>query len=171
MKCWGRLSILIMNCWCMHVATWGVTQRGGNWTSWWIQPVNATHMQKPPEKDATDKQRFNRSGTSTPVCRGVKQYYYFMNEENMQWEFLNTLACNSLNQGYCKISDAAKPNRAWHTVGAGSLLVPLMKPEGCFRKHKEQKEMVKDTAAQGEAGMGSAAAWWVREQLVLWDSH
>lgn len=58
-------------------------------------------------------------------------------------------ACNSLNQGCCKISHAAKRNRAWHTVGAGSLLVPLLTPEECFRKHEEQEGMEKGHSSSG----------------------
>lgn len=40
--------------------------------------MNPTHRENPPKKEAKDKQRFNRSGTSMPICQRVKQYNDFM---------------------------------------------------------------------------------------------
>lgn len=44
-----------------------------------------------------------------------------------------------------------------------SRLAPCMTLDGCFQKHGEQKE-TKGIGAQGEAGFGSIALWWQREQ-------
>lgn len=79
-----------------------------------------------------------------PICQKVKLNNFFMNEVNMQREFVNSLVCNP-------IRDAAKPNRAWHTVGADSLLVPFMNLEACFYTHKERKELKRTHTDQGEA--------------------
>jgi hypothetical protein len=45
--------------------------------------MNIMQVNKPPKREARDKIRLNRSGTSMAVSWRVKQYNNFMNEMNM----------------------------------------------------------------------------------------
>lgn len=109
----------------MRVASQGVTQSLG------LKGLrNPTCECHPREKHLPRRKlRTNKASMDLEqVCQyagGLNGTINFRNEVSTQWEFLNTPAYNSLNQGHSKIRDAGKPNRAGHSRCC-SRLAPCM---------------------------------------------
>lgn len=101
--------------------------------------VDDSSLWMPPTSKGELRAKAQQVWTTMPACRRVKQGNHFTSEVNMQWEFLNSLARNSLSEGYSK--SGVQWNRAQHPVGAGSLLVSRMNPKLCFYKCEGQKGM------------------------------